>query len=408
MPGLLAGAAWALLIGWLIQRMLRQLAAHRANSLDAVAGTADECFGDVEIVVPARNEARNIGACLAGLAAQRGLGADFSIMVVDDGSQDATARIVAEMALDDPRIALIEAGPLPPGWFGKSHACWRGACAGSAEWLCFIDADVRPAPALVTAALAMAQRHRIEMLSLHPFQKLDSFWERLIIPAALALVACVKDLRPVDDPASPEISANGQFILIRRAAYFTVGGHAAVRAEVAEDLALAARVKQSGRRYRMLFGERLAQTRMYTGLAALWEGLSKNATETIGNTAGTLTIATAAFVVGWSAVLLPVLTGLGAINHPSAAAVAGFALALGGSLAIAGMQFGTARHFRIPLVFGLLFPLAYSAIAVLGWHGVWLRREGRVNWKGRTYRLDRLHPIPPPPAGEVRDEADAR
>jgi chlorobactene glucosyltransferase len=390
MAVLLAGAAWAGLILWLVMRMLRQLAAHRATSLDGVASpAAAPPLPEVAIIVPARNEIANIAECLAALSAQRGLSAGSSITVVDDGSQDGTGAAVAAAARHDPRIALVAAGRLPPGWMGKPHACWRGACETAAEWLCFVDADVRAAPALLEAALGAAERHRIDMLSLHPFQVLGSFWERLIIPAGLVLVACAKDLRLIEDPRSPEISANGQFLLFRRAVYDAVGGHAAVRGEIAEDKALAAAVKRAGWHYRMLFAENLARTRMYSDLASLWEGLSKNATEIMGRAAATVAVTTAATVIAWSAVLLPVLTGLMAARHPAVAPVAGFALALLGSLAVAGVQLGTTRHFRIPLWCGLLFPLAYTTVAALAWHSAALRRDGRVTWKGRTYRLDR-------------------
>jgi chlorobactene glucosyltransferase len=385
---LLAGAAWAGLIGWLLRRAMRQFHAHRAASLPP-GDAAAETLPDVAIVVPARNEIANIAACLVGLAAQRGLSAGSSITVVDDGSQDGTGRAVARLARSDPRIGLIEPGPLPAGWMGKPHACWRGAEAAEAEWLCFVDADVRAAPDLLAAAIGAAQRQRLDMLSLTPFQDLGSFWERLIIPPGLVLIACVQDRRPVDDPASPEIAANGQIILIRGAVYRAIGGHAAVRGEICEDKALAARVKRGGWRFRMLGAEQLARTRMYTGFASLWEGLAKNATEIIGDVGVTVMAATAAWLIGWTAILLPVAAALIAVRHPSAAAASGAALAWLGSLATIGVQVGTARHCRIPLVFGLLFPFAYPVIAALAWRSAALRRTGRVTWKGRTYALQR-------------------
>lgn len=385
---LLAGALWACLVAWLILRAVRQLAAHRATSLGRLAQDAPGRL-DVAIIVPARNEIANIADCLACLSAQRGLRDGSSIIVVDDGSQDGTGQAVAGAALRDPRIALVDPGQLPAGWIGKPHACWHGATAARARWLCFVDADVRAAPEAIGLAIAAAERHRIDMLSLNPFQLLGSFWERLIIPAGLVLIACVRDLRLIDDPASPEISANGQFILIRRDVYFAVGGHRAVRSEIAEDKALAARVKRGGWRYRMLGAEDMVRTRMYRDFPSLWEGFAKNATEIIGDGIATIATATAAMVLGWSALLLPVLTGLIAARQQSAAAEVGFACALLGSLAVVGVQLAAARHFRIPIVFGLLFPCAYTAIAALAWHSVALRRSGRVTWKGRTYRLDR-------------------
>jgi chlorobactene glucosyltransferase len=317
------------------------------------------------------------------------LAGGLSLVVVDDGSQDGTGQAVAHMACDDPRIELIDPGDLPAGWMGKPHACWQGALRSKAEWLCFIDADVRATPDLVGAALAAALRQRIDMLSLNPLQELGSFWERLIIPAGLVLIGCAQDLRPVDDPASPEVTANGQFLLIRRAVYFAIGGHMAVRGEICEDKALAARVKHAGWRYRMLGAEHLARSRMYTSLNALWEGLAKNATEILGDGPNTVAAATAGMAIGWAAILLPILAALSAVREPSTAAAIGTALAILGSAAVIGIQIGTARHFRIPPVFGLLFPLAYTAVAALAWHSFALRRAGRVTWKGRTYALQR-------------------
>lgn len=390
MAVLLAGLAWACLIGWLILRAVRQFEAHRAVSLGRPApdGLA-RARGTVAIIVPARNEVGNIEICLAGLSAQRGLAAGSSITVVDDASQDGTAEAVRRAALSDARISLIEAGPLAAGWMGKPHACWRGAVPGNAEWLCFIDADVRAAPELVPTAIETAERDGIDMLSLTPFQELGSFWERLIIPAGLVMIACAKDLRLIDDPHSPEVSANGQFLLIRRDVYFAVGGHEAVRDEICEDKALAALVKQAGRRFRLLGAEHLAHTRMYTDLASLWEGFSKNAVEIMGDGATTTAAASAGLVLAWAALLLPALALFNVSQQPSIAAGIGCTLALSGSVAALGVQIGTARHFRIPAVYGLLFPCAYSAVAVLAWRSVAMRRNGRVTWKGRIYELDR-------------------
>jgi chlorobactene glucosyltransferase len=388
MAVLLAGAAWACLIGWFIARAVRQFRAHHAVSLQR-SDRAGAALGSVAIIVPARNEAANIGKCLAGLSAQRGLPAESSITIIDDESQDATQEIAREAASADPRISVIEAGPLPAGWLGKPHACWRGAYSVTADWLCFIDADVRAAPELVAAAVAAAEREGIDMLSLTPFQELGSFWERLIVPAGLVLIACTKDLRRIDDPASSEVTANGQFILIRRAVYFAVGGHAAVRGEVCEDKALAARVKAAGYRFRLLGAEHLASTRMYRDLASLWEGFSKNATEIMGDGVSTVGAASLAMAIGWAALALPSLAINIATGQPSLASVAGAIVALLGSLAGLGIQIGTARHFRLPVAYGLLFPFAYTAVAALAWHSVGLRRDGRVTWKGRTYEIHR-------------------
>ena len=192
-------------------------------------------------------------------------------------SQDGTAAAVERFSAQDSRVRLASAGALPDGWVGKPHACWRGALLAECDWLCFVDADVRAAPQLVAAAVTAAEAQGIDMLSLQPLQELGSFWERTIMPAGLLVLACAKSLN-----AGAEDAVNGQFLLIRRTAYFQVGGHSAVRAEIAEDKALAARVKEAGFDFRVLAAERLARTRMYRNFASLWEGLSKNATEVLG------------------------------------------------------------------------------------------------------------------------------
>src|SRR5262249_14423311 len=158
----------------------------------------------------------------------------------------------------------------------KPHACWQGALQENAEWLCFVDADVRAAPDLVRTALAAAVDRHIVMLSLNPRQELGSFWERLIIPAGRGLICCVHDLRPVHRAGWNQIAVNGQVLLIRREVYVSAGGHAAVRGEICEDKALALRVKEAGGQYGLLGAEHLARTRMYTSLETLWEGLAKN------------------------------------------------------------------------------------------------------------------------------------
>jgi hypothetical protein len=94
-------------------------------------------------------------------------------------------------------------------------------------------------------------------------------------------------------------------------------------------------------------------------------------------------------VVGWAAILVPALTAIAVIQEPSAIGLIGVALAVLGSAAVLGIQIGTARHFRVPLGFALLFPLAYSAVAALAWHSVARRRAGHISWKGRTYALPR-------------------
>ncbi len=387
MLSLLCAVAWTGLVAYLLSRAMRQFRAHRATALLPASPASPPPA--VSIVVPARNEIDNIAACLAGLTRQAGLAPGSSIIVVDDGSEDGTQAAVEQQIERGCPIALIAAGPLPKGWVGKPHACWRGAMLAQGAWLCFIDADVRTNPQLVAAAVEAAEAQQIDMLSLHPFQELGSFWERLVIPAGLLIIACAKDLDAAKGSGSSSADANGQFVLIRREVYFGVGGHAAVAREICEDRALAKRVEQAGYRFRVLAAEPFATTRMYRDLNSLWEGLAKNAIEILGSSAITLAASATGMLVGWTALLLPIAIAAAILPHPSATQLISLGLALAGSAIVLGVQLGTARHFRIPRVFGLLMPCGYTAAAVLACHSFLLRRGRGVTWKGRTYDFHR-------------------
>jgi chlorobactene glucosyltransferase len=387
MLALLCGAIWAGVVISLLSLVLRQFRAHRASAIDA--SVERSCSPSVSVIVPVRNEIDNILHCLDGLTAQTGLAPRSEIIVVDDGSDDGTATAVEHYASLGHRVRLAAAGPLPDGWVGKPHACRRGALLAEGDWLCFIDADVRAAPELIATAVGAAEGHAIDMLSLHPFQELGSFWERLVIPAGYLMIACAKELAAPGNALSGAADANGQFMLIRRGAYFSVGGHAAVRAEICEDKALASRVQQAGFHFQVSAAEHLARTRMYRDFNSLWEGLSKNATEILDSASVTLTAALTGSIVGWIALALPIATGAELLYRPTAAVCIGFALSLVGSAVVIGIQVGTARHFRVGAVFGLLFACGYTLAAVIACHSALLRHRGRVRWRGRTYDFRR-------------------
>jgi chlorobactene glucosyltransferase len=377
---LFAGVAWAAVVLYLLCRTLRQFRDYRQLALTVPNELS--VLSSVAIIVPARNEIQNIGLCLDGLRAQTGLSGRWSIIVVDDDSRDGTAAAVERINAEDSKVSLASAGELPDGWVGKPHACWRGALLADCDWLCFVDADVRAAPQLVAAAVRTAEAQGIDMLSLHPLQELGSFWERTIMPAGMLVIACAKCL-----DAGAKDAVNGQFLLIRRTVYFQIGGHSAVRFEIAEDKALATRVMEAGFDLRVLAAERLARTRMYRSLASLWEGLSKNATEILGGPIVTLAAGVAAFAFGWTSLFAPPAIFIAALAESSPPAIGGAALALLGSGVVIGIQCATARHFRIPAAFGLIFALGYSAVACLACNGVLVSLHGRVTWKERTYRL---------------------
>jgi cellulose synthase/poly-beta-1,6-N-acetylglucosamine synthase-like glycosyltransferase len=342
----------------------------------------------VSLIIPARNEERSIGTCLSGALDQQYPA--YEIIMVDDASIDATARIAAEFAACDPRLRLMSSADLPPGWVGKCHACAQAAEQAHGEWLLFLDADTHPQPALIAGMLAYARRQQLDVLSLFPRLELDSFWERLILPAFYTLVRSVYPAERVSahDAAPAEVLANGQALLVRRAAYEAIGGHAAVRNEVLEDVYLAQVLRKAGFRIGIALAPELLSVRMYTSGTEVLAGLGKNAAAGYHN-GGWRARRAMLRLLGLS--LLPLwLPGIALAAWNVQGDPGSMAALLMSLLAFAGAySYWTwlLRHLHgLPWYFGLLWPLAVLGYAFIALRSIWQVRRGRgVIWKGRTY-----------------------
>jgi chlorobactene glucosyltransferase len=381
---LLLSSLWLALVVWLIARAVRQ-----SNVLARVpvsTGDPHATAPKVAVIVPARDEAANIGPCVESLSAQEYPSDRLALIVVDDDSADETSAIVAALAKRDDRVTLLRTPPLPPGWKGKVHACCIGVAAApaDAEWLCFLDADMQAAPRAIASAVAMASDRGLDLLTLAPRHELQSFAERLMLPCGLYLLGFYQDLERIQAPESDEVVATGQFMLLRRSAYDAVGGHAPVRNEICEDVELALLMKRRGYRVLLMDGNLLLSTRMYTGWSTLWPGFAKNLIQLLGGPLRTLIAVPVIVVLAWAAVYLP-LQDLVAVMHGVSGAPLALALATLGTAAVLGLHVGGAVHFKIPWWYGLLFPLGYTAGAVMALDSIRWRITRRVHWKGRVY-----------------------
>jgi glycosyltransferase involved in cell wall biosynthesis len=224
----------------------------------------------VSVIIPARNEEASLGKCLESLVSESGVA--FEILVVNDHSSDRTAEIAASF----PGVRVMEAGPLRQGWTGKNNAIACGTREAKGDWLLFTDADTVHLPGSLARALAEAKKNQAEMLSYSPQQIAVTFWEMAILPVVFQELARQYPPSKVSDPASPIAAANGQFILIRRDTYEAIGGHQAVAGDILEDVALARRVKASGRKIRFRYAADAVRTRMYRNFSSLREGWTKN------------------------------------------------------------------------------------------------------------------------------------
>jgi chlorobactene glucosyltransferase len=340
----------------------------------------------ISVIVPARDEARNIRRCVDAI-----MGQDyrrFELIVVDDRSSDATPHILDDLARQYPTLKVIAGAEPPADWAGKPFALSQGADQAGGEWLCFIDADTFCLPGCLTASLETARQHQADLFSMLTDQELGSFWEKTILPLVFTALSVGFPARNVNDPKRPEAIANGQFILIRRAVYDAIGGYASIHDQIAEDKALAGRVKQSGYRLILADGRAVARTRMYTNLAEIWEGWTKNIFLGMRDRLGLLLAGALIGLLG--ALLLPfwLLAGLYwllAGGQLVAGLVSAEAILLWAVLLWYRLQAASAFHispgYALTLPLGSLFftaMMAASAFKVLSGQG--------VTWKGRNYR----------------------
>jgi len=381
---LIVSLIWFAVVLWLILRAFGQRNA--LARLTPAAAVAVAQAPQVAIIVPARDEESNIGPCLASLLGQQYPAGQLAVYVVDDDSTDGTVQVARSVGAGDARFKLLRTPPLPPGWTGKAHACWVAAKAVPAgvDWLCFLDADMRARPQLIASAIGAAITGDIALLSLAPRHELHSVAERLILPCGLYLLGFSQDLLRLQAPDSGEAVATGQFMLLRRDAYDVVGGFAAVRREICEDVELARMIKRRGHRVLMQDGSELLSTRMYTGWETLWPGIAKNLTDMLGGPVRTMTTAAIAVVLVWAAVLVPLLDAVGCASGSSRACIALVPAALASAAAF-GLHIAGAAHFGIPLWYGLVFPVAYTTGALIALDSVRWRIMRRVRWKGRVY-----------------------
>ncbi len=356
------------------------IAARSRAHLEAVE--LDGAFPALSIIVPARDEERQIEACVRSLLAQEY--PDFEVIVVDDCSQDGTRAILDRIALEDERLVVVGGEPLPQGWVGKPWALEQGMRVARGAWLLSTDADTEHEPSAAGSALVYAVKHRLDALSLLTDQTMIGPAERLILPSILWIIAfAVGGLDDVNDPQKPNAALfNGQFVLMTRDAYAAIGGYAALRGEVAEDLELARLLKADGRFSIALAGSQgLVRTRMYRSFREIWNGFVKNFALGARGKPGTTALGLL-FLASLSPLSPIALCAFAAGGHTGLALSVGFAM-LAASLAaeygMAQARFPRGSGWTIPAGVAVLFAIfATSLVRYASGLG--------VEWRGRRYR----------------------
>ena len=341
------------------------------------------------VVIPAFNEAHNIEACVGCVLASEPPCRDWSVLVVDDDSTDATVENASRAGSEASHFRLIQAGPRPVNerWVGKNWACSKAVEQVSSDWLLFIDADVRLKPDALQRALAQALDEDADLLSLAPRLSCGCLAEWMVQPIMASLLGLGFPILETNDPASPVAFAAGPFMLFKASTYAQIGGHRALAGEVVEDLALARAIKGGGHRLRYLLGLDAVDLRMYSDLAALWEGWTKNWVLGLDRdpvkALGAALVVLLMFTVPW--LLLPaslVLLWL----QPLLANLWWWLMALA-SLAIFQqllLRLWTRSNFDVPLSYWWLMGAGGLLVGAIGPVSIWRTRTGcGWTWKGR-------------------------
>ena len=229
----------------------------------------------VSVLVPARNEERNIEACVTSLLEQDY--PDFEVIVLDDHSTDNTLSILARVASQDNHLQIMEGRPLPNGWLGKHWACHQLDRAATGELILFVDADTRHTPDMLLDSVSALLAERADLVTAFPREEVVTWGERLLVPVIGFGIFTFIPIRLVQRLRLAALSVTiGQFMLFRRAAYDAVGGYEAVRVEIVDDMVLGRRIISSGLEWRLLDGTRHVSCRMYRGFWEAVGGFSKS------------------------------------------------------------------------------------------------------------------------------------
>lgn len=335
----------------------------------------------VSVLVPARNEAAAIGRLCRDVLAS--VGVELELVVLDDGSDDATADIVSRIAAEDARLRLVSGRPLPAGWCGKQHACWQLAQAARHDVWVFLDVDVSPAPDALARAVAFLDASAAGLVSGFPRQATTSFLDWLLLPLIHFILLGFLPLARSRQDNSPGLAAGcGQLFVTRRSDYERAGGHEAIRASLHDGVKLPRAYRRAGLRTDVFDATDIATCRMYERDADVWRGLSKNATEGIGSPA---TILPFTILLAGGQILPVMLLAAGLATGWRGWPRWAIPVAVIAACLAFLPRLLDAVRFRQSIVSGLVHPLGVAMFLTIQWTALVRKVCGwKTSWRGRS------------------------
>lgn len=358
----------------------------------------------VSVLIAAKDEAHQIEKCVSSVLQQDY--SNFDVIVIDDRSTDGTGAILDGMAEKDSRLRIVhlQPGSLPSGWGGKSFALHNGLMQAKGEWLLFVDADVVLEPDVMRATIACALRRKFDLISLLPRFVSGTFAEGFLQPLAGAATSAMFVIALTNSPQWPKTAfANGQYLMVRRAAYEAVGGHEAIRGTLSEDVAIARRLKMAGFRPRLGWGDSWAIVRMYEGLGAIFRGWSRNFyVGSLGKPWRILGLILFLLLCCWS-VFAAAGYGIYRSSYPlDPYGSTGWLLAAGAHYLIMTATVAIMYYWAGERAYyALLFPAGVGFLLAVSAKSLWICATGKVVWRGTQYTSQEL-------AGQTQGAEHAR
>jgi len=333
----------------------------------------------ISVIIPVRNEARDIAAALRSVLAQEGV--RLEIIAVNDHSSDHSGAILDEAAGGDPRLRVIHDPPLLPGWLGKANAMRAGLAAATGDYVLFTDADVIHAPRCFVSALVEMSDRQYDMISCLPLIRVRLFWEYAMLPMSVSALAKLVPEKRQQDRRVPDAAASGSLILMKREVLRRLGGLEVIKGSLADDMTLARQAKRHGFATGYRFAPELMSMQLYKRNREAFVSSSKNILIVIEKSiwlAPAVPLFT--FMLCWSPWIMMIL---GCARGDPALALAG--------LACYGTAYASLFASRRILAFrplpALIFPLTFFIVSYCISRAFMLHLRGSIEWRGRVIRV---------------------
>ena len=377
---LVAALGWIAAVVWGAVLALPWQPWRNRERLEADLTTADD-LADVQVLIPARDEANVIDRTIRALGRQ---GRGLHVLVVDDQSADGTGetamRAAREPSSNGFEVEVLQGAPLPTGWAGKLWALEQGLQRVSRPYVLLLDADIELAPHMLPTLLRAVRERGAALVSIMAELSCTTFWERLLVPPFIFFFKLLYPFALANDPQSRAAAAAGGCMLVNVAALREAGGFTAIRNAIIDDCSLAARLKAADRSTWVGLSHSVRSLRVYATLAEFWRMVSRSAFTQLRYSLLLLALTTLLMAVLFAGPIVAVVAGV-------AAGRAGVVLL--GVVAIAAMGLAylpTARFYARPAAWVITLPAAAVLYLAMTWSSaVAYWRGTRATWKNRRY-----------------------